>query len=582
MDRLFTRSTTAQYVKLEKNWDFCIDEKNIGNKEKWYEAFPENCIKMPVPSCWNTTLGYFRYSGVAWYRTYFECFADSVNLQFDAVSNECDIYIDGNHIGYHYGAFAEFCFDALDIGSGIHELVVRVDNTANLTDTVPHLNSDWYNYGGINRPVIVTELYDYRVKNFEVRYTLDDERKNATLNLNIDLWSQKPVTDKLLVLVNGECVYTGDASADGNTTVSIDSINLADIELWDIGKPNLYYVTVVFGGEDLTDRIGFRTIETKGKDVYLNGRKIKLIGVCRHEIHPDWGFTMPFELIKKDIDIIRDLNCNAVRAAHYPHCKITVDYCDQVGLLYWEEIPVWGNLPQWQQSLEDEKFVNRILYLFKAMMQRDINHPSIIFWGLYNEIDTSWHQTRALTQRMVKIAKEYDPSRLTSYATCSIHVNVEQDICSDLVDVVSFNYYTGWIPSSEIDSHEEFVARMRKLVDKNANGRPMPMMMSEFGGAGIKGQWCFETQRWSENYQCVLLKKCIDVYLGSDEMCGGFIWQFCNVQTQPHYEYMRSGGVNNKGLLDEYRRPKASFEMVKQLYCELNPDSNNVTEIKIF
>ena len=74
MDRLFTRSTSAQYVKLEQNWDFCTDEKNIGNNEKWYEAFPENNIKMPVPSCWNTTLGYFRYTGVAWYRTYFECF----------------------------------------------------------------------------------------------------------------------------------------------------------------------------------------------------------------------------------------------------------------------------------------------------------------------------------------------------------------------------------------------------------------------------------------------------------------------------------------------------------------------------
>lgn len=582
MDRLFTRSTSAKYVKLERNWDFCTDAQNIGNEEKWYGNFPENTVKMPVPSCWNTTLGYFRYVGVAWYRTYFECTAESVRLQFDAVSNECDVYIDGKHIGYHYGAFNEFTLDAIGIGEGVHELVVRVDNTPNLTNTVPHENCDWYNYGGINRPVIITELFDTCIKNFEVRYKLDEKRENATVNLDIDLWSAKKITDTLTILADGKCVYEKEITVDGNSTVKADGIELENVSLWDIGKPNLYYITVLFAGEDLTDRIGFRTIETKGKDVYLNGRKIMIIGVCRHEIHPDWGFSMPFELIKRDIDIIRDLNCNAVRGAHYPHSKLTLDYCDEVGLLFWEEIPLWGNLPQWADSLKEESFVNRIITLFGEMMQRDINHPSIVFWGLYNEIDTSLPQSRSLTEKMVQKAKEYDTSRLTSYATCSIQVEGNQDICSDLVDVVGFNYYTGWYPSTKTETHEDYVARMRKQTDKNADGRVMPMMMSEFGGAGIKGACSFESQRWTENYQCALIKKCIEVYFGSGEMCGGFIWQFCNAQSQPCFELQRPGGVNNKGLVDEYRRPKASFELVKQMYRELNPDSDNVTEIELF
>lgn len=582
MDRLFVRSTTAKYTSLNKIWDFVTDPEDKGTSEKWYKSFPESSVNMCVPSCWNTTLGYFRYEGVAWYRTDFVTESDSIHLCFEAVSNECDVYIDGKHIGYHYGAFVEFGFDAVNIGRGRHELVVRVSNIPNTTDTVPHANCDWYNYGGICRGVGITELGDCSIRSSIIKYSLSDDYKSATLNVISNIATSKTISDTLKVFVNGKCVYSKNITVDGDFEHLADGIVLDDIKLWDINKPNLYYVTVTFGGEDLTDRIGFRHIETKGKDVYLNGRKIKIIGVCRHEIHPDWGFSMPFELIKRDIDIIRDLNCNAVRGAHYPHSKKTIDYLDEAGLLFWEEIPLWGNLAQWAESLKEESFVQRILGMFGEMILRDLNHPSIVFWGLYNEIDTSLPQSRELTERMVSMAKEYDPSRLTAFATCSVHPGNPQDICSDLVDVVGFNYYTGWFPSVKQETFEEYIKRMRTLVDTNAKGREMPMMMSEFGGAGIKGACSFESQRWTENYQSLLLTKGIESYFGSEEMCGGFIWQFCNAQSQPCFELQRPGGVNNKGLVDEYRRPKAVFETVKQLYCKINPDSNNVTEIELF
>lgn len=582
MDRLFKRSESAKFTALNKMWDFITDPDKKGVDEKWFKNFPEKSITMSVPSCWNTTLGYFRYVGTAWYRTQFSTESDSVRIIFDAVSNECDVYIDGRHIGYHYGPFVEFSFDAEGIGKGTHELVVRVDNTTNTTDTIPHTNTDWYNYGGICRTVGILELDNCNIHSLTCKYDLSEDLKNVSLKIISDIATQSPVTDDLEIEINGESVYKKTVTIDGKSEYVADGIHLENIKLWDINKPNLYYITVKFGGADLTDRIGFRKIEARGKDLYLNNRKIKIIGVCRHEIHPDWGFAMPFELIKKDIDIIRDMNCNAVRGAHYPHNQKTIDYCDELGLLFWEEIPLWGNLQSWAESLKTESFIDRIMTMFKEMMKRDMNHPSLIFWGLYNEIDTSLPQTRALTKRMAEYVKSQDLSRLTSYATCSIHLGNPADICSDLVDVVGFNYYIGWFPTSKQESFEEFIMRMRAQTDKNSGGREMPMMMSEFGGAGLKGACSFEQQRWTENYQSLLLTKGIESYFGSDELCGGYIWQFSNTQCQPHFETQRPGGVNNKGMVDEFRRPKLVFETVKQLYCKLNPDSDNVTEIELF
>ena len=582
MDRLFKRSNTKKFTTLNKMWDFITDPENIGVSEKWYENFPDGSIKMSVPSCWNNTLGYFRYVGVTWYRTEFFIESDSVSIIFDGVNHECDVYVDGKHLGYHYGGFVEFSFDAEGIGAGRHELIVRVDNTTNTTDTIPHTNTDWFNYGGICRPVGILELEKSNIRSLVCKYDLSEDLKNVTLRVISSITSNEPVTDELEVLVDGESVFKKTITVNGKLDFESDGILLENIKLWDINKPNLYYVTVKFAGDDLIDRIGFRKIEARGKDLFLNNRKIKIIGVCRHEIHPDWGYAMPFELVKKDIDIIRDMNCNAVRAAHYPHGQKTIDYCDELGLLFWEEIPLWGNLASWADSLKEESFIERILLMFKEMMARDMNHPSLIFWGLYNEIDTALPQTRSLTERMVKMVRAEDSSRLISYATCSIHHNVPQDICSDLVDMVGFNYYIGWFPTVKQESFEDFVMRMRAQVDKNAGGREMPMMMSEFGGAALKGACSFEQQRWTENYQSLLLTKGIETYFGSDEMCGGYIWQFCNTQAQPCFETQRPGGVNNKGVVDEFRRPKHSYETVKQLYRKFNPDSDNVTEIELF
>ncbi len=580
MDRLFKRTNTIKYFKLDKLWDFAIDSEDKGIEEKWYEKFPEKFEKIPVPSCWNNTLGYFRYMGIAWYRTDFETEHDTVFLKFEAVANECDVYIDKKFIGHHYGGFTEFSFDALSVGKGKHEIVVRVNNKINLTDTIPHIRTDWYNYGGINRSVEICETSDCHIYNLDTSYTLNLKSGKAILRVDTSIWSKNKVNDTVRIFVDGECVHEVPFTSFGESRFSSEDIELKDVEVWDTDNPRLYSVTLSFAGKDLTERTGFRKVECSGKDILLNGKKLILTGVCRHEQHPDWGFSMPFDLIKKDIDIIRELNCNTIRGSHYPNSKKTLDYCDEVGMLFWEEIPMWGNCEDWAESFKNEEFINKALTMHKEMVKRDINHPSIIFWGLHNEVDTTLEQTRILTKRMINEIRSLDNSRLITYASNKINPDEKGDACLDLADVASFNYYTAWYFNSHEESFVDFVKRTRSYVNSVAG--EIPIIMSEFGGGAIKGVTAFEAQRWTENYQDEMLKEAIETYLGSGEICGTYIWQYCDINSQFELELTRPRGFNNKGILDEYRRPKMAFNTVKKLYGKYNNVNNDKIGINLF
>ena len=577
MDRLFTRSNTAKWFKLNKFWDFIIDPNEKGKEEKWYENFPANKERMYVPSCWNTTLGYFQYMGTAWYKTDFEINSDSIYLKFEGVANECDVYLDNKFIGHHYGAFVEFGFELLNIGKGKHELVLRVNNTLNSTDTIPHITTDWYNFGGINRGVEILEINNLYIKSTQVCYDLNGNNANVLVKANIKTLTK--ITDNLEVLVDGKSVYSKEVTIDGDAEIVADGIKLNDLKLWDIKEPNLYYFTVKFGGQDLIDRVGFRTIKTQGKDILLNGKKVTLVGVNRHEEHPDWGFSVPFEISKRDVEIILELNSNTIRGSHYPNTKKFIDYLDEVGLLFWEEIPLWGNNGLWAESFKNPDFIERSINYYKDMVVRDLNHPSIVFWGLHNEVNTTLEQTRELSKKLIEVIRKYDTSklRLITYAS-----NVgERDECIDLVDVISYNKYIGWYYPESMENLDDYIANIRKKVNELSKG-DKPIIMSEFGGAAVKGHTSYEHMRWSENYQAEYLKKHIETFFNSGEICGTLIWQFCDAHTQNENYLSKPRGYNNKGIVSEYRLPKTAFFTVKDLFKKYNPKANKDREFKMF
>lgn len=573
MDRLFRRSTSSKWFMLNKFWDFCIDSDNVGNEEKWYENFPSQSEKMYVPACWNSTLGYYQYVGTAWYKTDFEIESSNIYLKFEGVANECDVYVDKKFIGHHYGGFVEFGFELFGLGAGKHELVLRVNNDVDSSTSIPHAMSDWYNYGGINKGVEIREIDECYIQNIHVCY--DVCKTTANLSVKANIKTTKPITDVLEVYVNDKSVYSQEITIDGQCECVADKIKLENVKLWDIKEPNLYYITVKFAGEDLVDRVGFRTLACRGKDILLNGKKIMLTGVNRHEIHPDWGISMPFELTKRDIDIIIELNCNSVRGSHYPNSKKTLDYLDEKGILFWEEVPLWGNCAKWAESFKNEDFINRAVSMHTEMVLRDLNHPSVVFWGLHNEVDTTLPQTREFTIKLIDTIKKYDTSRLITYAS----VMGEKDICLDLVDVVSFNRYVGWYIPKRMDTLEQYIER---IVEKVREVGEKPIIMSEFGAASIKGHTSLEVMRWTENYQSEYLKKHIEAFFGNDAFSGTYVWQFCDMNTQHEDYLMKPRGYNNKGLVSEFRLPKLAYDTVKELYKKYNPKSQEEREFIMY
>lgn len=583
MERLFRTSESRRLISVDGVWNFITDKGENGEKLGYPNGLPAEAAAMPVPSMWNNTLGLFHYEGTAWYETTIFTKSSSIVLTFEAVHNECEVYLDGKKIGYHYGGWNEFKIYVDGITRGEHKLVLRVNNSLNIADKLPHPYTDWFNYGGIARSVYLLNIADAHIFGQRISYELDVDKKSASVTVEAKIKTRGTVSAPFEIYFGDELIYSKQMTVDGEAEIKTKPIALGGLKLWDIYKPNLYTFTLKFGGDDISERIGFRKIEARNKAIYLNGKEITILGVNRHEEHPDFGFAMPYQLIKRDFDIIKDMNCNTVRGSHYPNSKKTLDLCDEMGLLFWEEIPMWGFRDGWFKPLTNDLFTERARLMHKEMIERDYHHPCIVMWGLHNEIANYTPEGRKMSETLSSLIRSMDNSRLITYASmdCTLDKN-KQDIGFDLVDVVSLNRYIGWYGSYEREERFDAMAkRMRSYLEKTGNG-DKPMLLSEFGAGGILGQNSFEAPRWSENYQAAFLDTSIKEYLGSGEVAGTLVWQFADTRSAKNNELSRPRSFNNKGLVDEYRRPKFAYETVKRVYAEYNPDSKNETKIKIY
>ena len=562
MDRLFETATLAKVTSLNKMWDFVTDPENIGVGEEWFKSFPKNSRRMVVPSCWNMEADLFRYRGTAWYRTSFVSEAGSFYIGFDGVQNEADVYLDGVHLGNHYGGFLHFGFEVYDSYAGEHTLTVRVNNDLNLDDTIPGSLLDWYNYGGIARSVSVREIDRCFIRSHKISYTLENELRDARIAVSADVKALSEVSGDFEVYIDGSLVHSAPATVSGEGRLTAE-ILLGDVRLWGIDKPNLYYIRLVFCGDDVTERIGFREIKARGRDILLNGEKIKLLGVNRHEEHPDFGFSMPLGLIKRDIDIARDMNCNAIRTSHYPNSQLTADYCDEVGMLFWTEVPLWNRTAE---AMKNPLLISRALSMEREMILENYHHPSIIFIGVHNECATDTEEGYKLTEQMVRLARELDGTRLITYATNKVKSDERRERCLDLCDIVAVNHYIGWYFPVEDEDWNTFVTRYQEVLDSLDSG-DKPLIISEFGYAALMGVNSFDYTRYSEDYQADALEFALGQILNNERLSGGYIWQMCDIRSEQG-DIARPRGFNNKGVLDEHRRPKRAYRVVKRIYGE--------------
>lgn len=556
MEHIFKEHYKRKTESLNGSWEFCPDFDNKGKEDKWFKSFPDQFRNINVPACWNFETGLFDYFGTAWYKKEFYCEECFLQIEFGAVSGLAEVYLDGEYLGNHYGGWTAFSF-LKKVDSGKHTLILSVDASSNKLNTIPLQEVDWYHYGGITRSVQITEFKNPFIDSCRISYSLDETLENAVMNVSLSLNNLNNTEYKTSVNIylNDKLICSDNFEFNGNTSAELTGIKIENIKLWDIGKPELYKVTIETADDDLIEQIGFRKIETKGDKIFLNNNQIFFKGVNRHEEHPDWGFAMPANLQKRDVDIIKDLKCNIVRGSHYPNSHTFLDYLDREGIMFWSEIPMWGFTPA---ALADPLTLQRGIEMHREMIEQYYHHPCIIIWGLHNEIATDSKEGYELTKAFSKFVREADSSRLVAFATCRYH----KDICLEFTDFIALNYYMGWYNGS-VDDWDKFFEDIPEIAAKhNAAGKPV--VLSEFGCAAIYGNSNFSSDKWTMQYQSQMIEKIITLAKNDGRISGTFVWQYADVKSDININRARS--FNNKGILDEYRRPKFSYYTVKRLY----------------
>ena len=556
MERIFKEHFLRSKELLNGDWRFCPDKHNVGIEEKWFESFPENFRYANVPSCWNLELDLHDYFGVAWYSKDFYCEECYLSVEFGAVTGLTRVYLDGEELGEHYGGWTAFDF-AKKVSGGKHTLTVRVDASSNDLNTIPLQHVDWYHNGGIIRSVEISKYSHAYIKNHRVSYELDDELKNAEVTASCVIFNPFESDEEidLNFRVGDACLSERVSVPAGQCLEYEKKIAFENVTLWDIGAPKLYDVVISTGTDDVIDKIGFRKIEAKDKKIYLNGKSIVFKGVNRHEEHPDWGFAVPANITKRDVDIIKNMNCNIIRGAHYPQSRTLLDYLDREGIMFWSEIPMWGFT---KEALGDPLTLERGLTMHSEMVDQYFHHPSIVIWGLHNEVDTGSKEAYDLTKKFSELIRGKDGSRLITFATDKFF----DDICLEFADFVSLNYYYGWYGGT-LEKWEPFIKGVRDLMIKKGVG-DKPVVMSEFGCAAMQGFDDFGHDKWTMQYQGKFLKTVIDLAFATDGFCGTFVWQFADTTSDVNIN--RARGFNNKGIVTEHRRPKSAYFTVKELY----------------
>ena len=513
-----------------------------------------------VPCCWENLPDFSAYRGVGVFTKEFEA-EGTIRMVFKGVSHTAKVCVDGKEVGTHYNAYTPFSVLVEELKSGLHKLEVYVDNRFSESSAL-HVPNDYMSYGGISRGVVLEYLGKAYVEYIHAIPVLTDKG-----------WKAK-ITTKVTSVAKEQNSYTLDISLEGmeskkeHITLKPGEEKEIEVELqatsaqtWEMENPQLYRVSAVLFDEngpvdDLIERIGFRVVAVDGKDILLNGKKIRIKGFCRHEDHPMYGCALPFAAIQQDIQIATDLGANAIRTSHYPNDELFLDLCDEQGILVWEENHARGlSLEQ----MENPNFEYQAEKCIQEMINAHINHPSIIIWGILNECASDTEYGYECYKKQYDLIQKLDSSRPRSSASCKF----KTDICFGLPEIVSYNLYPEWYHDTKAT---EYVSDIYNWVQDYSEGSGKPFLVTEIGAGAIYGYRTPSMAKWSEEYQARTLENQIIAVLEQKGCSGIFIWQFCDVRISSEWFSNRPRTMNNKGIVDEYRRRKLSYDVVKRLF----------------
>ena len=568
-----------QSVSLNGDWNYFVDQQEQGyydyrmNPTRWgyfVNAKPQRpsdlveydfdaCPTMRVPGDWNTQdEQLFLSEGTVWFKKDFTVDNSKSRrlLYFGAVNYDAIVYVNGKMAGRHVGGFTPFCYDVTDlVKEGKNFVIVKVDNKRH-ADNVPTLIFDWWNYGGITRDVLLLSVGETYIEDYTLNLVLSSQESNPkkrTINFSLALNREEAGQEVTLSIpeLKMNQKFTTNEKGQINSQLSVLSSKLT---LWSPENPKLYKVLLERGDEVIQDEIGFRTIETRGRQLLLNGKPIFLRGVCSHE---ETAYTSRRCNSAADADTLlswaRQLGCNFIRLAHYPHNEHAVREAERQGFLLWSEIPVY-----WTISWQNENTYANAENQLRSMIRRDHNRAAIIIWSLANETPHSDARDKFLG-RLATTARSLDNTRLISMAMevtgASNYVNRLQDNMNKYVDVVSFNQYIGWYR----DVNDAPKMKWEIPYEK-------PVIISEFGGGAKAGLHGDKGQRWTEEFQENLYRENLAMLDKIEGLAGTCPWVLKDFRSPRRPLPGIQDGFNRKGLFSDQGQRKKSFYVLRDWY----------------
>ena len=572
---------------LNGAWNYIVDVQEEGyydyrmNVSRWgffqnaKPQKPEDLIEydfdksptMQIPSDWNTQdEKLFFYEGTVWFYKQFNSQFSILNSQlnrvllyFGAVNYDSHVYVNGQHVGHHIGGFTPFNYDVTDLlKEGMNNVIVKVDNKRHAED-VPTQIFDWWNYGGITRDVKLLKVPSVYLEDYGLQLMKSDAKaKGRQISFSAKLNHPKAGEQVTLRIpeLKIEKTFTTDAEGKvaGIVTPSLRRGKGEAFSLWSPQNPKLYRVELSVGGKSITDEIGFRTIETRDKQILLNGEPIFLKGISIHnEKTNGGGRANSVEDARTLLSMAKELGCNFVRLAHYPHHEEMVREAEKMGILVWSEIPVY-----WTIAWKNPKTYENAKQQLTDMIARDHNRANVIIWSIANETPHSPERDTFLGN-LAQYARTLDNTRLISMAMevtgASNYVNRLNDNMNKYVDVVSFNQYIGWYR----DVND--APKMKWEIPYNK-----PVIISEFGGGARYGLHGPKNQRWTEEFQenlyienCAMLDKI-------EGLAGTTPWILKDFRSPRRVLPGVQDYYNRKGLFSDKGEKKKAFYVLKKWY----------------
>jgi beta-glucuronidase len=583
-DEILNNAYSRTSFSLNGEWNIIIDPYENGYYNYRYEAFDltdppsknayftntspvdktdlieydfDNSETLMVPGDWNSQKDkLLYYEGSIWYKRSFdyskEEAANRVFVYFGAANYQADVYLNGKKLGRHIGGFTPFNFEVTDLlmDKG-NFLVVKIDNKRT-PEAVPTLNTDWWNYGGLTRDVKLIETKETYIDDYMIQLNPNNsEEIMGYIQLN---GPGKANREVLLKISEAKISRKVNTDITGRAQIYIKK---AKLKKWSPDNPKLYDVSLNAGKDEITDKIGFRTIKTEGTSILLNNKPIFLRGICIHEESPiNQGRAKNMEDSKKLLEWVKEMHGNFARLAHYPHNEYMVRAADSMGILLWEENPVYWTI-KWENPSTYENAQNQLT----EVIQRDKNRASVIIWSMANETPVSEPRLKFL-KKLKEHTRSLDPTRLISAALEQTTVDGNtntltiDDPFAEEVDILSFNQYVGWYVGLP-----EKARSISWKIDQNK-----PVFISEFGGGAKFGYHADKETRWSEEYQEYLYEESLNMLDKIEKLQGFSPWVLKDFRSPRRPLAKIQDGYNRKGLFDEKGNKKKAFFVLKEYY----------------